>query len=364
MMDFDKKIEAAVDYYNKSYSDRLTKLIRVVTDKLEQELSAHDIPARVAARVKNPLSLQGKLEKWAEDAEKKLRISSPQETLEHISDLAAVRVMTYTESDRSKVVKLVSEILQSPPNVENFDLEKKEEDTRIKLDSKNHYRATHMQICLLDDQLTGNLKNLKNDQCELQITSMLAHVWNEIEHDTIYKAKSGDLSNAERRAIDSLGLLTKTGDNIIESLLYSREMREEKEKSDSILRNEKFSEEGEMSSFLNSHFGDKVAGEKIDFSIGNSELLNTLQILEWDHPIEIRAHFSPQHMNTAKRVARKIQRFQQKADKARSAYRPNTCDLFLVAAFVSSENLLAEAFKWLHSNKREVALFNAYKEIS
>lgn len=46
-MDLEKKIEAAVDDYNKSYSDRLAKLIRVVTDKLERELSARDIPARV-----------------------------------------------------------------------------------------------------------------------------------------------------------------------------------------------------------------------------------------------------------------------------------------------------------------------------
>jgi hypothetical protein len=53
----------------------------------------------------------------------------------------------------------------------------------------------------------------------------LAHVWNEIEHDLGYKPLSGELSEGEKRALDTLGNLTQAGDGTIVNLLEATDAR-------------------------------------------------------------------------------------------------------------------------------------------
>ena len=298
-----EQIDEIVQFYMHNTMFRLEKLIPIITECLEVELKRNGIPARVTARVKKPASVQGKLIKWTESSSKnKGRVTSPEATLLEMSDLAAVRVMTYTESDRSKVYDLVTKKFKNPDGLKDFGTEILEDNPRIKQDNKNHYRATHMQICLREDHLSKGEAATLRDSCELQITSMLAHVWNEIEHDTIYKEKSGKLSNEEQRAINSLGLLTQTGDNIIQSLLASRDIREKKEKLDSQIKNERFGGKDELSSFLMNHFGDKIGPDKIDFSDGIEDLLNGLHAIDWDHPNDIITSFTPKIMLEARKI--------------------------------------------------------------
>ena len=356
------EVSEIVEYYSRNFPDRLGKLIRVITTKIEAGLARDGIPARVASRVKTPESLRGKLEKWQSDPSKKDRIGGAEETLRRISDLAAVRVMTYTESDRARVVSIIGSFFQSPHGVSNFDLEVKEQtDKRIKEDDENHYRATHMMIGLMDNDLNGELSNLKHDQCELQVTSMLAHVWNEIEHDTKYKEKSGTLSAAEKGAINSLGLLTRTGDNIIESLLKSRHLREMKEASDEHERNGRIPDDRALSLFLLSHFGDSVSGEKIDYDAGSKELLETLQAIGWDHPREICLNLSPNHMAAAKKLSKNVAKAQK--DAVRNRFKSGSCDLFRLALYMlKAEDLKAYIDKH-RGNTRHSSLFRAYLSI-
>ena len=185
-----EQVEEIVQFYRNNTRFRLEKLIPIIVECLEDELQRNTIPARVAARVKKPASLRAKLLKWIDPSSKnKERVTSPEATLLELSDLAAVRVMTYTERDRSKVYDLVTKIFKNPDGLKDFGIESLEENPRIKQDNKNHYRATHMQICLREEDLSKDDAETLIDSCELQITSMLAHVWNEIEHDTIYKEK-------------------------------------------------------------------------------------------------------------------------------------------------------------------------------
>lgn len=353
------EVSEIVEYYSRNFPDRLGKLIRVITTKIEAGLARDGIPARVASRVKTPESLRGKLEKWQSDPSKQDRIGGAEETLRRISDLAAVRVMTYTESDRARVVNIIGSFFQSPHGISNFDLEVKEQtDKRIKEDDENHYRATHMMIGLMDTDLRGDLSNLGKDQCELQITSMLAHVWNEIEHDTKYKEKSGTLSVAEKGAINSLGLLTRTGDNIIESLLQSRRLREMKESDDELERNGKIPDERSLSLFLQSHFGDNVAGDKVDYDAGSKELLETLQVIGWDHPREICLKLSPTHMAAAKKLSKAVSRAQK--DAVRNRYKTGSCDLFRLAIYMIKADDLKAYIDKLRGNTRHSSLFRAY----
>jgi len=356
-------IENIVGYYSRNFPDRLGKLIRAITTKIEAGLAKGEIPARVSARVKTPESLRGKLEKWQRDPSKQDRIGGAEDTLRQISDLAAVRVMTYTESDRVRVVDLIESFFQSPEGVSNFDLEVKEEsDERIKEDSENHYRATHMMIGIKNSDLEGDLANLKFDQCELQVTSMLAHVWNEIEHDTKYKEKSGTLSSAEMGAINSLGLLTRTGDIIIESLLQSRRLREIKEADDDREHNGKIRDQESLSSFLLSHFGGIVAGEVMDYDVGSKELLETLQAIGWDHPREICVNLCPSHLAEAKKLSKIVLKAQK--DAVRNRFRNKTCDLFRLAAYMLMADELKSYIDNLRGNTRHSSLFRAYTSIS
>lgn len=356
-----QQVDKIVQFYRMNTMFRLNEFVQIITERLEAELSNNGIPARVAARVKKPGSLRDKLL----DPKRKVRISSPEATLREVSDLAAVRVMTYTERDRPKVTNLVKKIFKNPENIKNFGTEELEDHPRVRKDDRNHYRATHMQICLLNESLSEeHAVTLTKDSCELQITSMLAHVWNEIEHDTIYKTKSGHLSNEERRAIHSLGLLTQTGDHIIQSLLSSRDIREKKEKLDTQIKTEIFDGENDLSAFLVNHFGEKVGPDKMDFTVGNDDLLKVLHEIDWDHPNDIRTNFSPQILLEARKIAIRIYNAQKRTDRTRSLYRPGTCDLFFVALCIIDLREAERGFECLHAKSRASVLLRTFGQLS
>jgi len=50
------------------------------------------------------------------------------------------------------------------------------------------------------------------------VCSLLAHVWNELEHDLAYKPTTGDLSTHEKESLSILGNLTLSGDWVIKQL--------------------------------------------------------------------------------------------------------------------------------------------------
>ncbi len=359
------QVDRVVEFYRMNTMFRLAKLIQVVTERLETELVKNGIPARVAARVKKPGNLRNKLLIWVDDPKRKDRVSTPEETLCKVGDLAAVRVMTYTERDRPKVNDLVKKIFRSPEDIEDFGTEKLEDHPRIKGNGENHYRATHMQICLRDDGLIKEeVATLTKDSCELQITSMLAHVWNEIEHDTIYKTKTGCLSTEERRAINSLGLLTQTGDHIIQSLLSSRDIRKKKENLVTQKKNEIFSDENDLSEFLLNHFGEKVGPDRMDFTVGSDELLKVFHKIDWDHPNDIMTRFKPQILLDARKIAARIHSAQKKTDRSRSLYRPGTCDLFFVALCNIDLSEAEKSCECLSANSRASVLLRAFRELS
>jgi len=359
----EQQVEEIVQFYSNNTKFRLERLIPIIVECLEDALEKNSIPARVGARVKKPSSVRGKLIKWTESSKNKGRVTSPEATLNEMGDLAAVRVMTYTESDRSRVYDLVTKIFECPDGLKDFGTEILEDNPRIKQDNKNHYRATHMQICLRKDHLSKDEVATLRDSCELQITSMLAHVWNEIEHDTIYKEKSGKLSTEEKRAINSLGLLTQTGDNIIQSLLTSRGIREIKENLDSQIKNERFGGKDELSSFLINYFGEKIGPDKIDFSVGIEDLLNGLHAIDKDHPNDIMSSFSPKVMLEARKIANRIFAAQKRTDRTRSLIRRHSCDLFFVALCLIDLSQAERAIEDLSGKSRAAVLLKTFRQI-
>lgn len=362
------KILEVVEFYEQKEVDRLVKMTRFVTHQIEVALRKKQILARVAARVKSPGSLKTKLQKWSTDKNKdKLQRlnGTPTEVLNSVSDLAAARVMTYTEQDRTTVAELVQELFDSPAEFDTpFDLEQKEETERIKRDARNHYRATHMMLCIKEDDLVGEYRNLPNDRCELQITSLLAHVWNEIQHDTVYKTLSGELSDLERDAIDSLGHLTKTGDNIIKSLIRAREFREDKEHDELNEENKRLKNTENLVTFMYRHYGEKVNNKKIDFSNGAKEFLSALEAINWHHPSDITQVFSPNFLNEARKETLKLQRFLDRRGSKKPKIDADTLDMFTVGLCMKRLKKLEIEMSDVHGSNRTKLIMNAFKDIS
>lgn len=208
-------IKECGDRYSREH-DRFQKMAEVVYQKcydiVHKKLT---VRATVQRRAKAPKSFIDKLRK----DEHRNRYDSVDQVFSGISDLAGVRVATYLESDRQQVVEEIRKAFVGI-GAEEPVIEQKDRD-----EHGRHYRATHCQVFLPDEDLTGSNENLRGTTCEIQVCSLLAHVFNEIEHDLQYKPLSGDLSQPEREFIDQLGLLTKAGDLTIKRLLAETEER-------------------------------------------------------------------------------------------------------------------------------------------
>lgn len=200
------RYERERDRYEKLANSVYEICLDIVNNKLTVRATVH-------RRTKDPRSLKNKITK------NKDKYESIEDFFKKISDLAGVRITTYRESDRKKVVAEIEDRFKKDPN--------KDEMTEIKdkQEQGRHYRATHCQIVLHEDFLDGGNANLRNTTCEIQVCSLLAHVFNEVEHDLQYKEMNGQLSETEKALLDQIGLLTKAGDHSIEQLLQATENR-------------------------------------------------------------------------------------------------------------------------------------------
>lgn len=330
---------------------RLEKLVPYVVEKLENALKEKGIPAKVAGRVKNKHSLHGKLQKWAGDPKRASRLTNGTSVFDIVGDLAAVRVMTYMERDRDDVVALVQDLFAPAPGDKGFDLDPKD-------NNASHYRATHLQIALKPEDCSekNKLDDLKGAHCELQVTSMLAHVWNEIEHDFFYKADKDAVSADEKQALDSLGMLTRTGDNIVSTLIEANSQRTTQHRWQS----KRFSTVDELESFLgNTYAGLKLGKTDIEFSARVDTLFEVLATLGIDHPEELLFLATPKKVVEGYRLAREIKAYQLKYKRKKSIIDPDTCDAIVAG-------LLPEFIGQLPTspgNKRLVAIANVYREM-
>ncbi len=208
-------IAMAVARYRRE-QDRYAKLADMVAEKCRRLLEANAILGAVDARAKSPESLERKLEELL--AGELPGEHTPEGLLDRVSDLAGVRVKTYVEADRDKVVEDICLAFDGPREGGEVDVE-------VKADPSRNYRAIHCQVMLPPQDLTGRGANLKGATCEIQVCSLLAHVWNEIEHNLVYKAANGDPSREELDLLAELGDLTRKGDEVLNALIAATRRR-------------------------------------------------------------------------------------------------------------------------------------------
>ena len=201
--------------------DRYTKLTRFVEEACREEIGEQrSIRAHITSRTKYPASFEKKLFRFASDENKKA-MSSVEDVFAEISDLSAVRISLYSQKDQTEVIAALKKRFVG----KKADQLNTDERPGIEVDKKdknlsqktNFYRAVHCQVYLSDDDLKGENDNLGGLGCEIQICSMMAHVWNEIEHDIGYKP-TGEVGQDEQSFLTSLGKLVREGDVLIDKL--------------------------------------------------------------------------------------------------------------------------------------------------
>ena len=209
---------AAVARYEREY-DRYLKLCSRVADICRYEIiEANAIRAHVTFRAKGAKSLENKLRKFAQTGKKAM--PTIDSVFDQVRDLAAVRVATYVETDESKVTEAICRrFVGLGGSAVVVDLKDKHSSN-----PENFYRATHLEVFLPAQDIVGTYANVDGVPCEVQVCSMMAHVWNEIEHDIGYKP-TGELSTLEKSTLINIGHLTRSGDGMISQLLGATDAR-------------------------------------------------------------------------------------------------------------------------------------------
>ena len=205
--------------------DRYIKLARLVAEICQKQVIQENvIRAATQWRAKDPKRFEDKLKKWLADPSKAARLAGINSLddvfVEAGGDLAGARITTYVETDRNSVVEAIQALFSGPGGQVLVD---KKDVTALQRGSL--YRATHCQVTIRDEELSGDNDNLKDQSCEIQVCSLLAHVWNEIEHDLGYKPLAGELSSLEKDLLRVLGKETEAGDLVIANLLEAKERR-------------------------------------------------------------------------------------------------------------------------------------------
>lgn len=194
--------------------DRYIKLAGRVADLCRIEVVEENaIRAQVTSRTKTVRSFEGKLRRFARRPDKNFLTTD--EVFSDISDFAGVRVATYRPEDEARVAEAISAFFGGPKEGK-VDVDPKD---KLMPAAGQFYRATHCQVFLPEDEIVGDFENLRDVSCEIQICSMMAHVWNEIEHDIGYKPEGEGPSETERGLLETLGHLTRAGDAAITRLL-------------------------------------------------------------------------------------------------------------------------------------------------
>jgi ppGpp synthetase/RelA/SpoT-type nucleotidyltranferase len=215
----DKVIRDSVARYERE-RDRYLKLASRVSDICRSSIVEENaIRAQVTFRTKTTRSFEGKLRRFSRRLDKSY--ASVEEVFEGIGDFAGVRIATYRPEDERRVTDEIKVLFTGADGTDVF-VDKKD---KLAANSHQFYRATHCQVFLKEDDLVGHYENLRGTGCEIQVCSMMAHVWNEIEHDIGYKPEGGGPGEAEKGLLEALGHLTRSGDAAITRLLAANTAR-------------------------------------------------------------------------------------------------------------------------------------------
>jgi ppGpp synthetase/RelA/SpoT-type nucleotidyltranferase len=193
-------VEAALVRYGREHN-RYLQVADAVASRCRRLASETGIRATVQWRVKSPERVRTKLERIVLAPTGNADAAA----LDALGDLAGVRIATFVEAGREPMVAAIQGAFRE------VDVEMKDRPDRF-------YRGTHCQLRLSREDALEVPPELLGLSCEVQVCSLLAQVWNEVEHGLVY-AVTGEASPEEQAVLHALGRLTETGDALVTLLL-------------------------------------------------------------------------------------------------------------------------------------------------
>jgi ppGpp synthetase/RelA/SpoT-type nucleotidyltranferase len=327
-------IEKAVERYWREY-DRYAKLSEFVGDACRKLLDDNVIRGSVQWRPKNPDRLRLKLQKQMANGDHAAEYLDVDSVFRVIKDLAGARITAYVETDRPKIVALVQKRFGGFAG-----------DGSVTADIKDKvglfYRATHCMVKIKDEELVGRYQNLKGLGCEVQVCSLLAHVYNEIEHDLRYKPLAGKLAKHEDGLLNILGKLTESGDTVITETLDAVEARQRQNKAG-------FEDEYDFVARMRESFPDAE-----NFAANAGQLYEVCIKLGLDSPDKVKHALNWQHDTAQKGMARaqKLAAVVNANQNIQLEIDPLSSDQLLV--LLLGDNARAEKIKELYPSGRGV----------
>lgn len=206
----DPQIEGLVERYIREMA-RYELAAAEVGNRVRRELRAEARLRHVISfRAKHPDDLREKLRRKSVDP--RYSLSALQANLNDVvTDLAGCRVLVYSPQDETHVVDVIDRTFESPDRPDA-----RPEPYR----REPGYRATHRLVLApaSDDQLS-----IRGAICEIQVTTVAAHLFNELEHDTTYKEHGQTPSEQEKNLLERLRHLAAVTDEEVSDLVRAHE---------------------------------------------------------------------------------------------------------------------------------------------
>lgn len=174
------------------FEDLCSDIKRIlVTSFMDDSVPYHTIEARA----KSIASFERKASRLNDVGRRKY-----EDPLKEITDLAGIRIITYTLRDVERVCNFINC---------NFNvLERRDVGEERFKEGKFGYKSIHFLVKYRDERtILPDFTRFTNMICEIQVRTVLQHAWAEIEHDIQYKNQSGLPTLLQRRFTALAGLL-------------------------------------------------------------------------------------------------------------------------------------------------------------
>ncbi len=206
----EEQIEMIVASYRLQMA-RYENVAKYVEQRLRRELRAAAIPVLLSSRAKHPEDLRGKLRDRGERQDARYQLEALAKNVNTVvTDIAGCRVIVYDPRNEEPVVEVIRSAFTC--------------DAEIKSHRKpSGYRATHVLVHLVQETVEASMRDAI---CEVQVTSIASHVFNELEHDIGYKMRDVPPGERVARNLEDLQHASRLLDNVVERLKDERAKEE------------------------------------------------------------------------------------------------------------------------------------------
>lgn len=187
----------AAEQWHRERAGVYAELAEHVHNLLLRELRHYEVVAQaVSHRAKTLRSLQ---DKWVRPSDADPAVFKYDDPSSQITDVAAVRVVTYLQHLVPKVQEVIASALSTTGPQDRAGLDDP---------SVPGYRGVHYLVELPATRLAlREYEHLSGLRAEVQVQTVLQHAWAEIQHDVLYKNSSEVPADLKRRLVALAGML-------------------------------------------------------------------------------------------------------------------------------------------------------------